>query len=342
MRLVTDVFAFCAREIPGWNPISISGYHIREAGSTAAQEVGFTLANGIAYVEAALRSGLAVDDFAGQLSFFFNSHNDLLEEVAKFRAARRLWARIMKERFNARRPRSMMLRFHAQTAGSTLTAQQVDNNVVRVTIQALAAVLGGAQSLHTNSRDEALALPTEESVRIALRTQQIVAYESGVVNAIDPLGGAYYVESMTDQIEREAAGYIKRVDDAGGMIRAIESGLVQTEIQRAAYRFGQEVEEGKRIIVGVNRFSEAGDRDVPTLHIDPEFQRQQITFLRSVRATRNAGKVTAALSALTEAARRDENLMPLIIEAVRTYASVGEMCEALREVFGEYRERIVV
>jgi len=342
LRLITDVFAFCAREVPHWNTISISGYHIREAGSTAAQEVGFTLADGIAYVEAALRVGLDVDAFSGQLSFFFNAHNDLLEEVAKYRAARRLWAQIMRDRFRAKNPKSMMLRFHAQTAGSTLTAQQVDNNIVRVAVQTLAAVLGGAQSLHTNSRDEALALPAEASVRIALRTQQIVAHESGVANTVDPLGGSYYVEAMTDRIEREAGEYIARIDEMGGMIGAIESGYVQTEIQRASYRYCQEVESGSRIIVGMNRYQVDEPPPEGLLRIDRRVQDDQVAALKAVRAGRNADAVKAALAALKTGALGDANLMPIILDAVRAYASVGEICDALREVFGEYRERIIV
>jgi methylmalonyl-CoA mutase N-terminal domain/subunit len=338
MRLITDIFAYCSTELPEWNTISISGYHIREAGSTAAQEVGFTLADGIAYVEAALEAGLDLDSFAGQLSFFFNAHNDLLEEVAKFRAARRLWARIMKERFRARNPKSMMLRFHAQTGGSTLTAQQPDNNIVRVTIQTLAAVLGGAQSLHTNSRDEALALPTEDSVRIALRTQQVVAYESGVTNTIDPLGGSYYVESLTDQIEEAADEYIRRIDQMGGMVRAIESGYVQTEIQKAASRYATEVENGGRVVVGVNRFQTKEEGSMDVMRIDPKVQQDQIASLKAVRASRNGDDVQRALAALKLGAEGGSNLMPLIVDAVRMYASVGEISQTLRTVFGEYRE----
>jgi methylmalonyl-CoA mutase N-terminal domain/subunit len=342
MRLITDVFAFCAREIPRWNTISISGYHIREAGSTAAQEVGFTLADGIAYVEAALHAGLDVDAFAGQLSFFFNAHNDLLEEVAKFRAARRLWARIMRERFHALQPRSMMLRFHAQTAGSTLTAQQVDNNVVRVTIQALAAVLGGAQSLHTNSRDEALGLPTEEAVRVALRTQQILAHESGVATTIDPLGGSYYLEALTDQIEHEAQEYIAQIDAMGGMTGAIEAGYPQTEIQKAAYRYAREVEEQHRIVVGLNKYQAHDLPPEDILTIDRAVQEEQVRSLHAVRAQRSQADVEDRLRLLKTAAEGDENLMPRILEAVRVYASVGEICDTLRSVFGEYREHIVV
>jgi methylmalonyl-CoA mutase N-terminal domain/subunit len=335
MRLITDIFAYCAREVPKWNTISISGYHIREAGSTAAQEVGFTLADGVAYVAAALQAGLDVDGFAGQLSFFFNAHNDLLEEVAKFRAARRLWARIMKERFGAKQPKSMMLRFHAQTGGSTLTAQQVDNNIVRVTIQTLAAILGGAQSLHTNSRDEALALPSEDSVRIALRTQQIVAFESGVANTVDPLGGSYFVEAMTDAIEREADALIAQIDAIGGMVDAIEEGFVQTEIQKAAYRYTREVEADRRIIVGVNRYQVREKPPENLLRIDRRVQDEQIASLRTVRAGRNGEAVRAA-------AEGDTNLMPPILEAVREYATVGEICDVLRGVFGEYKEQIVI
>lgn len=342
MRLITDVFAFCANKVPRWNTISISGYHIREAGSTAAQEVGFTLANGIAYVDAAVAAGLDVDVFAGQLSFFFNAHNDLLEEVAKFRAARRLWARIMKERFRAREQKSMMLRFHAQTAGSTLTAQQADNNIVRVTVQTLAAVLGGAQSLHTNSRDEALALPTEDSVRIALRTQQIVAYESGVVNTSDPLGGSYYVEFMTDQIERDAEAYLRKIDGMGGMVAAIEAGYVQQEIQQSAYRFSREVEEGSRIVVGVNKFIVDQEVSPDTLRIDKGVEQEQCSWLREVRGRRDRERVSETLAMVRAAAGGTQNLMPSLLEAVRAYASVGEICDTLRSVFGEYQERITL
>jgi methylmalonyl-CoA mutase N-terminal domain/subunit len=342
MRLITDIFAYCSSEVPRWNTISISGYHIREAGSTAAQEVGFTLADGIAYVEAALAAGLDVDAFAGQLSFFFNAHNDLFEEVAKYRAARRMWARIMKERFKASQPRSLMLRFHAQTAGSTLTAQQVDNNVVRVTVQALAAVLGGAQSLHTNSRDEALALPTEESVRVALRTQQILAHESGVATTVDPLGGSYYVEALTDEIERDALDYIARIDAMGGMAGAIEAGYVQTEIQQAAYRYARELEEQRRIVVGVNKYQIQDSPPEELLRIDRAVQETQIQSLRAVRAQRSQREVTDRLARLKIAAEGTENLMVPILEAVRVYASVGEICDTLRSVFGEYREHIVI
>ncbi len=342
MRIITNIFEYCAKEVPRWNTISISGYHIREAGSTAAQEVGFTLANGIAYVEAAIEVGLDIDNFAGQLSFFFNSHNDLLEEVAKFRAARRLWARIVKDRFKAKKPKSMMLRFHTQTAGSTLTAQQVDNNIARVTVQTLAAVLGGTQSLHTNSKDEALALPTENSVRTALRTQQIVAYESGVANTIDPLAGSYYVEAMTDRIEEEAEYYINRIDDMGGMIKAIEDGFVQMEIQKAAYEFEKQMEREDRIVVGVNKFQVKEDEEPELLKIDMKVQEDQIEFLNKIKAKRDNKKVDESLLRLKKAAVGDENLMPYILEAVKTYASVGEICNTLRAIFGEYKEHVVI
>lgn len=341
MRLITNIFEYCAKEVPKWNTISISGYHIREAGSTAAQEVGFTLADGIAYVQSAIDAGLDVDDFAKRISFFFNAHNDLLEEVAKYRAARRLWAKIMKERFGAKDPRSLMLRFHTQTAGSTLTAQQVDNNIVRVTIQTLAAVLGGTQSLHTNSRDEALALPTEESVRIALRTQQIVAYESGVTNTIDPLAGSYFIEAMTDKIEQKAEEYIIKIDSLGGMVNAIEEGFVQTEIQNAAYKFEKEMEAGERIIVGVNKFNIKEEQPEDLLKIDMTVQEKQIEFLSKIRSERNNEEVNIKLKALKEAAQTDANLMPFIVDAVKVYASVGEICNTMREVFGEYKEHVV-
>jgi len=342
MRLITNIFEYCSKEVPKWNTISISGYHIREAGSTASQEVGFTLADGIAYVDAAIKAGLDVDAFAGQLSFFFNAHNDLLEEVAKYRAARRLWAKIMKDRFAAKKPKSQMLRFHTQTAGSTLTAQQVDNNIVRVTIQTLAAVLGGTQSLHTNSRDEALALPTQQSVQIALRTQQIVAYESGVANTIDPLAGSYYIEEMTDKIEKEAAEYIQKIDDMGGMVNAIEAGYVQGEIQKAAYRYEQEVERGERIVVGVNKFQIKEGEPTGLLKIDMSVQEEQIKFLNKVRAQRNNDAVNAKLAALKTAAEGTDNLMPFILDAVKEYASVGEICNVMRGVFGEYKEHVVI
>jgi methylmalonyl-CoA mutase N-terminal domain/subunit len=333
MRLITNIFEYCAKEVPHWNTISISGYHIREAGSTAAQEVGFTLANGISYVESALKTGLNVDDFAGQLSFFFNSHNDLLEEVAKFRAARRLWARIMKERFKAKNERSMMLRFHTQTAGSTLTAQQVDNNIVRVTIQTLAAALGGTQSLHTNSKDEALALPTETSVRTALRTQQIVAYESGITNTIDPLAGSYYLESMTDQIEGAAEEYINKIDALGGMI---------FEIQSASYEFEKQLEAGEKVIVGVNKFKAEDDERPELLKIDMKIQEDQIKFLHKIRTGRNNNESARKIAALKKAASGEDNLIPFILEAVKAYCSIGEISNVLREVFGEYKETVVI
>jgi methylmalonyl-CoA mutase N-terminal domain/subunit len=342
MRLITNIFEFCSKEVPKWNTISISGYHIREAGSTAAQEVGFTLANGIAYVEAAIKTGLDVDTFGQRLSFFFNSHNDLLEEVAKFRAARRLWAKIMKERFAAKNPRSMMLRFHTQTAGSTLTAQQVDNNIVRVTIQTLAAALGGTQSLHTNSRDEALALPTEESVRIALRTQQIVAEESGITNTVDPLAGSYYVESMTDSIEKEAKEYIEKIDAMGGMTEAIEVGFVQTEIQKSAYKYEMEIEENEKIIVGVNKYQIKEEEHKDLLKIDIKVQEEQIKFLKKIRSERNNSEVNKNLSVLKKVAEGSDNLMPPILEAVRNYTSIGEICNTMRSVFGEYKEHVVI
>jgi methylmalonyl-CoA mutase N-terminal domain/subunit len=337
MRLVTDVIAWCAEHAPRWNPISISGYHMREAGCTAVQEVAFTLADGIAYVEAALARGLDVDAFAPRLSFFFNAQMDLLEEVAKFRAARRLWARIMKERFGAKDPRSMMLRFHAQTAGSALTAQQVDNNVVRVTLQALAAVLGGCQSLHTNAKDEALALPTEESVRLALRTQQIIAHESGVTLSADPLGGSFYVEDLTDRIEAEAAAIIARLDAMGGAVAAIARGVVQREIQESAYRLQRAIEAGERIVVGVNAYQVEEPPPADILRIDPALEARQVERLRQLRARRDGAAVAAALARLGQAARDPAaNLVPFILDAVRCYATVGEIADQLRAVFGEY------
>ena len=336
LRIVTDIFAYCAREVPRWNTISISGYHIREAGSTAAQEVAFTLADAIAYVQAAVDSGLDVDEFAPRLGFFFNSHNQFLEEVAKFRAARRLWARIMRERFNARDPRSQMLRFHAQTAGSSLTAQQPEVNIVRTTIQALAAVLGGAQSLHTNSMDEALGLPTENAARIALRTQQVIGYESGVPDTADPLGGAYAIEHLTNEIERRAADYIRKIDDIGGMLRAIETGYVQREIEQSAYEYQREVESGEQVVVGVNRFANKEETSIPLFRINEELEQQQIERLRSVRARRDASAAREALGGVEQAARGEENLMPRIIRAVEASATLGEISDRLRGVFGEY------
>jgi methylmalonyl-CoA mutase N-terminal domain/subunit len=340
MRLVTDVFAWAGEHVPEWNPISISGYHLREAGSTCVQEVAFTLANTIAYVEAAIEAGQAVDSFAPRLSFFFNVHNDFLEEIAKFRAARRLYARIMRDRFGARNPRSLTLRFHAQTAGSTLTAQQPDVNLVRVSLQALAAVLGGAQSLHTNSRDEALSLPSEESVRLALRTQQVIAHETGVTRTADPLGGSEAIEQMTDRIEAEAMQYIERIDALGGTIRAIESGYIQGEIQNAAYAYQQRVETGENVVVGVNRFaSESGGGGVQAgFRLDPEAERRQVERLREVRAARNARLLKDRLQALRQAAQGTENLMPHIVHCCEAYGTVGEISDVLRSVFGEYKE----
>jgi len=337
MRLVTDVFAYCSAEIPNWNTISISGYHIREAGSTAAQEVAFTIADAIAYVQAAIDRGLAVDTFGPRLSFFFNSHTNFLEEIAKFRAARRLWAKVMRERFGAKDPRSWMLRFHTQTAGSTLTAQQPENNVVRVALQALAAVLGGTQSLHTNSKDEALALPSEESVRTALRTQQIIAHESGVADSIDPLAGSFMVEALTDQIEREASQYIDRIMDLGGAVAAIEQGYMQREIQEAAYRYQREVESKRRTVVGVNAFETKSSPPEGLLRVNSEVESSQRRRLEHVRANRNSQDVGEALAQLRAAATADDNLMPRIISAVRANATLGEICGVLREVFGEYR-----
>jgi len=342
MRIVTDIFAWCREALPKWNTISISGYHIREAGSTAVQEVAFTLADGIAYVEAALRAGLPIDEFAPQLSFFFNAHNDLLEEIAKFRAARRLWAKIMRDRFHAQDPRSLLLRFHAQTAGSSLTAQQPENNIVRVAIQALAAVLGGCQSLHTNSMDEALALPTEESALIALRTQQIVANETGVTNTIDPVAGSYAIEALTNKIEEQAQVYLAKIDAMGGMIKAIETGFVQTEIQRAAYEFQRAVETKDQIVVGVNDFVASEERTIPTLRIDAEIERSQVERLRALRARRDAAKSAAALGELERRARTTENLLPAILAAVEAYTTVGEISDTLRHVYGEYQESVVI
>jgi len=338
MRIVTDVFEYCADEVPNFNTISISGYHIREAGSTAAQEIAFTLADGIEYVEAAQEAGLAVDDFAPQLSFFFASYNNIFEEAAKFRAARRLWANIMDERFGAENPAAKQLKFHTQTAGSTLTAQQIENNVVRVAYQALAAVLGGTQSLHTNGKDEALSLPTEQSVRTALRTQQILAHESGVADTADPLGGSYYVESLTDDLEAAAREIIAEVDDRGGMGRAIESGWVQREIQDVAYERQEAIESGERVIVGVNEYTVEEDAQDPAIEdVSEEQERSQIERLEAVRADRDDEAVDAALDALRDAAAGEENLMPFIVDAVKAYATVGEICDALRDVFGEYQ-----
>lgn len=340
MRLITNIFEYCSKNVPKWNTISISGYHIREAGSTAAQEVGFTLADGIAYVEAAIAAGLDVDSFAPRLSFFFNSHNDLLEEVAKFRAARRLWAKIMKERFHAKNPKSMMLKFHTQTGGSTLTAQQPDNNIVRVAIQTLAAVMGGTQSLHTNSRDEALALPTEDSVRIALRTQQIVAHESGVTNTVDPLAGSYFIESKTKAIEEEALAYIKRIDDLGGAPKAIDNGYIQQEIMDAAYRAQKDIETGKAIVVGVNKFKIEEEPPKDLLRVDLSVGEGQKKKLQVLKADRDNASVEQKLSALRSACEGDANVMPFILDAVKAYATLGEICGVMREVFGEYQQSV--
>jgi methylmalonyl-CoA mutase N-terminal domain/subunit len=342
LRLVTDTFAFCAQQVPNWNTISISGYHIREAGSTAVQEVAFTLADGITYVEAALQAGLEIDDFAPRLSFFFNAHNNLLEEIAKFRAARRLWARIMRDRFKARDARSQMLRFHTQTAGSSLTAQQPEVNVVRTTIQALAAVLGGTQSLHTNAMDEALALPTEEAARLALRTQQVIAYESGVADTADPLAGSYAIEQLTHEIEDRASNYLERIDAMGGMLRAIETGYVQKEIQESAYRYQRAIEQEESVVVGVNRFQSEQGAAIPTLRVNPAIEQQQVERLRAVRERRDSAAVETALAKLEAAARGTENLMPLILESVEAYATVGEISNRLRNVWGEYRESTTV
>jgi methylmalonyl-CoA mutase, N-terminal domain len=338
MRIITDIFAWAGRELPEWNTISISGYHIREAGSTAVQELAFTFADAIAYIEAAIQAGLAVDSFAPRLSFFFNAHSDFLEEIAKFRAARRIYALLMRDRFGAVDPRSMMLRFHVQTAGSTLTARQPDVNLVRTTIEALAAVMGGAQSLHTNSRDEALGLPTEESARLALRTQQIIAYETGVANTADPVGGSEAIETLTDSIERGVLDYLKRIDDMGGTLRAIETGYIQREIQNAAYEYQRAVESGGRIVVGVNRFEQDEDSGVPVFRLDPAVERAQVKSVQQVRASRSASAVETALAALEKAARGTANLMPAILQAAEARATVGEISDRLRGVFGEYRE----
>lgn len=337
LRLITDIFEYCSKEMPRWNTISISGYHIREAGSNAIQELAFTLANGIEYVQAAVDIGMDVDDFAPRLSFFFNAQMNLLEEVAKFRAARQLWAQIMEERFGAKKDKSKMLRFHTQTAGSALTAQQPKNNVIRVTLQALAAVLGGTQSLHTNSFDEALGLPTEESVKIALRTQQIIAHESGVADTIDPLGGSYYIESLTEQIIEGARKYINKIDELGGMAKAIESGYIQTEIQESAYKTQKEIEKGERIVVGVNKFNDSTKENNELLKVNPELEKDQIKGLKAIKERRNEQKVESVLKDIKEAAVNNRNLMYPIIEAVKEYATLGEITDVLREVFGEYK-----
>ena len=342
LRLITDTFAYCSAEVPNWNTISISGYHIREAGSTAAQELAFTLADGICYVDSAVAVGLDVDKFAPRLSFFFNAHNNLLEEIAKFRAARRLWARIMKERFGANDPKSMMLRFHSQTAGSTLTAQQPEVNVVRTTIQALAAVLGGTQSLHTNSMDEALSLPTEHAARIALRTQQVIAHESGVADTADPMAGSYAIEELTTQLEKRAIDYIEKIDAMGGMLAAIESGYVQREIQQAAYDYQRAVESQEAIVVGVNRFQVPEDQTIPTLKIDDRIERDQIERVRAVRESRDALRAEESVRELESAASGEQNLLPLILNCVENYVTVGEISNALRRVWGEYQEAVTI
>ena len=336
MRLVTDLFEYCAAETPRWNTISISGYHMREAGCTAAQELGFTLADGISYVQAAIDAGMEVDSFGPQLSFFFVAQSNLLEEVAKYRAARRMWAKIMRDRFGAKNPRSMMVRFHTQTAGVSLTAQQIDNNVIRSTLQALAAVLGGTQSLHTNSRDEALALPTEESVKLSLRTQQVLAYETGLTDTVDPLAGSYFIEKLTNELEEAATRYIEEIDNRGGAVVSIEEGFQQMEIQEAAYRFQKEVESKQRIVVGVNDFVEEEEQQISILRIDPEETRRQLARLQQVRDTRDNEKVATALRHLEEVARGTENTVPAILEAVEAYATTGEVCDVLRGVFGTY------
>jgi methylmalonyl-CoA mutase N-terminal domain/subunit len=340
MRIITDLFAWAGKEVPEWNTISISGYHIREAGSTAVQEVAFTLANAIAYIEAAVAGGLDVDSFAPRLSFFFNAHNNFLEEIAKFRAARRLYAHIMRDRFGAKLDRSCMLRFHTQTGGSTLTAQQPEVNVVRVALQAMAAVLGGTQSLHTNGQDEALSLPTEESARIALRTQQVIGYESGVAAVPDPFGGSEYIEQFTDQIETAAREYIARIDALGGAVKAIERGYIQSEIQNSAYQYQKAIEEGRQILVGVNKFQVDETETLNPFRVDPELERRQVERLREVRASRSAAAVSEKLSGLEAAAGSTENLMPHIVESCRAFATVGEISDTLRRVFGEYRESL--
>ncbi|MCL6644107.1 MAG: methylmalonyl-CoA mutase family protein [Dehalococcoidia bacterium] len=342
MRLITDIFAYCKDNVPQWNTISISGYHMREAGCTAAQEIAFTLANGIAYVEAAIGAGLDVDEFAGRLSFFFACHNNFLEEVAKFRAARRLWAHIMRDRFEAKNPRSQMLRFHTQTGGATLTAQQPENNIVRTTVQALAAVLGGTQSLHTNSMDEALALPTEKAVQIALRTQQILAYESGVADVIDPLGGSYFVEDLTNRLEAEAREYIAAIDSMGGALAAIEKGFQQKEIQEAAYRYQMQIENKERIIVGVNEFVVAEEEQPELLRVDPSIGQRQVEKLRKLRANRDNAAVERLLDRLEQAARGTENLVPIMVEAVENRVTLGEISHRLRKVWGEQREPVFI
>jgi methylmalonyl-CoA mutase N-terminal domain/subunit len=342
MRIITDIFSYAHENVPEWNTISISGYHMREAGCTAVQEVAFTLANGISYVQAAIEAGLGVDDFAPRLSFFFNAHSNFLEEVAKFRAARRMWARIMRDHFGAKNPKSLMLRFHTQTAGSTLTAQQPENNIVRTALQAMAAVMGGTQSLHTNSFDEALALPTEQSARIALRTQQIIAHESGAPQTVDPLAGSYYIESLTNQIETQAREYLDKIDAMGGTLKAIERGFIQQEIQNAAYEYQQAVDRLESIVVGVNAFELQEEKPIPLLHMDESLERKQVERLRAVRAKRDQAKWQAALKKVEDTARSTGNLMPPIVEAVEANATVGEISDAMRRVYGEYHETVVI
>ncbi len=342
MRLITDIFAYCAKHVPNWNTISISGYHIREAGSTAVQEIAFTLADGIAYVDAAIKAGLDVDNFAPRLSFFFNAHLNFFEEVAKFRAARRIWAKIMRERFGAKDPRSQMLRFHTQTAGCSLTAQQPDVNIMRVAYQALSAVLGGTQSLHTNSRDEALALPSEQSVLIALRTQQVIGYETGVTDTVDPLGGSYYIEALTNKIEEDVWTYINKIDELGGAVQAIEKGFMQREIQQSAYAYQRQIESGERVVVGVNKFQMETEKLKGLLKVNPAVAEKQVEKLRKLQESRNQRAVAEALQNLRKLAQTDENLMPAIINAVSVYATLGEICGILREVFGEYQQQVLL
>ncbi len=342
MRIIVDIFAYAGKMVPNWNTISISGYHIREAGSTAVQEAAFTLGNAIAYVDAAVAAGLEVDQFAPRLSFFFNAHSNFFEEIAKFRAARRIWARLMKDRFGAKNPRSMMLRFHTQTAGSTLTAQQPDVNLMRVAYQALSAVLGGTQSLHTNSRDEAFALPSEQSVLLALRTQQVIGYEIGVTDTVDPLGGSYFIEKLTDQIEKEILSYIHKIDELGGAVEAIENGFIQKEIQASAYRYQKEIESHERVVVGVNSFTVSGEQPIDLLKMDPAASQRQVERLKEVRLSRNQAKVAETLRELRRNAQGGDNLMPAILEAVKVYATLGEICGVLRDVFGEYKQQIII
>ncbi len=342
LRLVTDIFKYCKEHVPNWNSISISGYHIREAGATAAQEVAFTLADGICYVEHALKAGLEVDEFAPRLSFFFNAHNDLFEEIAKFRAARYVWAKIMRERFNAKDDRSCMLRFHAQTAGSMLTAQQPENNIARVTIQALAAVLGGTQSLHTNSMDEALALPSEKSATIALRTQQIIAHESGAGGTVDPMGGSYYIENLTLKLVEKIKSYISEIDKLGGALKAVEKGYFQTEIQKSAYEYQKQVESKEKIVVGVNEFVSVSEEHRDILKVDPELEKGQIEFVKSVREKRDSSEVAKRLEELKEAAQSDKNIIPVVIDCVESMVTIGEICDVLREIWGEYKENLTL